>query len=107
MKFNVRHSYLNGVKARIHGLAVLMLIEKHRLDFSSFSSHNSFADLLSSQEAYVESGDGVDASMKVLTLQGNATIKFPTTRDDCLNEPSVCSGGFTVSFWLKHERKLL
>ncbi|KAL9958731.1 hypothetical protein ACROYT_G035785 [Oculina patagonica] len=81
--------------------------EKHRLDFSSLSSDNSFSELLSTRKVFVEDNVGVDASMKVLSIQGNAKIKFTTTRDDCLNEPSVCPGGFTVSFWLKHEPKFI
>ena len=81
-----------------------LTLEKHRVDFSSFPSDNKFPELLSTREATVE-GDGADANMNVLNIQGNSKIKFATTRDDCLNDPSVCSGGFTVSFWLKHERK--
>ena len=45
--------------------------------------------------------------MKVLSIQGNATLRFDTTGDDCLNEPSLCPGGFAVSFWLKNERTCL
>lgn len=81
--------------------------EKHRLDFSGFTSNGGFADLLSTREAVISSGDGVDSHMKVLGIQGNATLRFDTTGDDCLNEPSLCPGGFAVSFWLKNERTCL
>ena len=77
------------------------------MDFSGFTSNGGFADLLSTQEAVISSGDGVDTHMKVLSVQGNATLRFDTTGDDCLNEPSLCPGGFAVSFWLKNERTYL
>lgn len=87
----------------ISHIVSISFTEKHRLDFSGFTSNGGFADLLSTQEAVISSGDGVDTHMKVLGIQGNATLRFDTTGDDCLNEPSLCPGGFAVSFWLKNE----
>ena len=57
-----------------------LTLEKHRVDFSSFSSDNKFPELLSTREATVE-GDGADTNMNVLSIQGNSKIKFATTRE--------------------------
>lgn len=74
--------------------------EKHRLDFSE-KVDNSFQDRLSTQRVEIQ-GDGVDAQMRSLAIQGNGSVIFHTTGDECINDPLACGSGFTVSFWVRH-----
>ena len=74
--------------------------EKYRLDFTE-KRNNSFQDLFSSQKAEIL-GNGVDADMKALSIQGNGSVTFKTRDDDCINDPLVCGSGFAVSFWVRH-----
>ena len=78
--------------------------EMHRWHLSSVSKEGTFQDLLSGRHGVVLNNGG-EEQQGILSLQdtSSATINF---RDSCISNPSLCEQGLSVSFWLRHKRKL-